>query len=123
MNMILCSENFDLIVTIVDKGFAEEVILASKKAGAEGGTIIGGRGCGIHDKAKIFGMAIEPEKEVVLTLIQNEKTDTVLQAIHDAAGLAKPGKGIAFVLEVSKTMGICHLLPGDPVEKKQEVDG
>lgn len=105
-----CHKKFDLIVTIVNKGFAEEVVDASKKAGAEGGTIIHGRGTGIHEVEKIFGIPIEPEKEIVLTLIESSKTDKVLEAISKAIELYKPGKGIAFVLDVKKTVGICHLL-------------
>jgi len=105
-----CKIKFDLIVTIVNKGFAEEVVEAAKKAGAEGGTIIDGRGTGIHENAKLFGIPIEPEKEIVLTLIDRTKTEKVLEAISNAAELEKPGKGIAFVLEVERTVGICHLI-------------
>lgn len=105
-----CSKKFDLIVTIVNAGYAEDVVEAAKKAGAEGGTIISGRGTGIHENAKIFGMSIEPEKEIVLTLIDRDKTKQVLSAVSDAVELNKPCKGIAFVLEVEKTVGICHLM-------------
>lgn len=104
-----CKGKFDLVVTIVDKGFAEEAVQASKKAGAEGGTILGGRGSGIHEQATLFGMSIEPEKEVLLTLIPRDKTEAVLAAINEAAGLDTPGKGIAFVLQVDKMLGVCHL--------------
>lgn len=107
------SENkiaFDLIVTIVNKGFAEEVVENSKKAGAEGGTIINGRGTGVHENLKLFGISIEPEKEIVLTLITKDKTDQVLCAISDAVHLDKPSNGIAFVLDVEKTAGIHHLI-------------
>lgn len=100
---------FDLIVTIVNRGNASEVVEASKRAGAEGGTILGGRGSGIHETAKLFGVPIEPEKDIVLTLIAHEKTEQVLQAISDQAGLDQAGKGIAFVLDVERTVGICHL--------------
>lgn len=99
---------FDLIVTIVNKGFAEDVIDASKTAGAEGGTIMTGRGQGIHEKAKIFGIMIEPEKDIVLTLIDKTKTEVVLSAICDAVNLKEPSNGVAFVLDVEKTAGICH---------------
>ncbi|MGI6318315.1 MAG: P-II family nitrogen regulator [Firmicutes bacterium] len=101
---------FDLIITIVNKGYAEKVVEASKKAGAEGGTIVLGRGTGIHEKAKLFGITIEPEKELILTLIKRELTQTVLDAIVTKADLCKPGKGIAFVLEIGKVVGISHLL-------------
>lgn len=103
---------FDLIVTIVNKGYAEEVIDASKAAGAEGGTIMNGRGQGIHEKAKIFGIQIEPEKDIVLTLIERSKSDEVLQAICEAVKLREPSNGVAFVLQVEKTAGICHDLKG-----------
>ncbi|NLF45221.1 MAG: P-II family nitrogen regulator [Syntrophomonadaceae bacterium] len=100
--------SFDLIVTIVNKGKAEKVVEVSKQAGAEGGTILFGRGTGIHEKAKLFGIPIEPEKEIVLTLIPRAKTQIVLDAILNHTDLCKPGKGIAFVLPVDKIAGIHH---------------
>lgn len=103
---------YDLIVTIVNKDNSEKVVEASKKAGAEGGTIIFGRGTGIHEHAKIFGITIEPQKELVLTLIDRDLTQEVLAAIVNAVDLNKPGKGIAFVIEVEKVVGINH-----PVKK------
>lgn len=102
------SENFQLIVSIVDKGSCDKVVEASRKAGAEGGTIIYGRGTGIREKTKLFSMLIEPEKEVILTLIPREKTKQVLQEIVEATELNQPGRGIAFVLDVESTAGICH---------------
>lgn len=101
-------KKYDLIVTIVEQGKAEEVIECAKKGGAEGGTILTGRGAGVHDTSKILGILIEPEKEVILTLIDNQKTEDVLNAIVDGMELEKPGKGIAFVLDVSAVAGIMH---------------
>jgi nitrogen regulatory protein PII len=105
-----CPIDFDLIVTIINRGFAEEVMSAAKAAGAEGGTIINGRGTGVHETATLFQIPIEPEKEIVLTLIDRQKTEKVLAAVTEAAQLNKPGKGVAFVVQVAKTVGICHLL-------------
>ncbi len=105
-----CPIKFDLIVTIVNNGSAEDVVAATKAAGAKGGTIMKGRGTGIHETAKLFGIPIEPEKEIVLTLIDVTKTNDALQAIYDAAQLNKPGNGITFSLDVEKTIGICHLI-------------
>jgi len=104
-----CQIEFDLIVTIVNRGFAEEVVTAAKAAGAEGGTIVNGRGTGVHENAKLFGITIEPEKEIVLTLIDRTKTKSVLEAVTKAVDLNKPGKGVAFVVAVEKAIGICHL--------------
>ena len=72
--------------------------------------MIFGRGKGIHEQQKIMGICIEPEKEVVLTLVPRDKEDTILTGIIKAAGLDKPGTGIAFVIPVEKVAGIVHAL-------------
>jgi nitrogen regulatory protein PII len=102
--------DFQLIITIVNKGKCGHVIDSSKKAGAEGGTIIPGRGSGIHEKAKLFSFVIEPEKDIVLTLVPADRTEKVLAAIVKATNLNEPGNGIAFVVDVEKTTGINHLI-------------
>ena len=100
---------FDLIVTIINKGHCDTVITASKEAGAEGGTIIPGRGTGIRENKKLWGIPIEPEKDIVLTIVPQEKTNSILKAIVQAGKLDKPGAGISFVLELKKVAGICHM--------------
>lgn len=103
---------FDLIVTIVNRGSAEDVIAASREAGAEGGTVVLGRGIGIHEKAKFLGIPIEPAKDIVLTVTPEEKTDRILEAIREKAELDKPGHGIGFVVPLKKVIGIAHLENG-----------
>ncbi|MGI5836698.1 MAG: P-II family nitrogen regulator [Chloroflexota bacterium] len=99
-----------LIVTIVRKGKAETVMDAARQAGAEGGTILNGRGTGIHEKASILGMAIEPEKEIVLILTPKAKVQRILESIGNSIEIEKPGRGLAFVIDVEKVIGICHNL-------------
>ena len=101
---------FQLIVTIVNKGYCGSVIDSSLEAGAEGGTIITGRGSGIHEKAKLFSFTIEPEKDIILTLVPADRAEKVLEAIVKASKLNEPGNGIAFVVDVEKTTGINHLI-------------
>ncbi|WP_416149097.1 P-II family nitrogen regulator [Salipaludibacillus sp. HK11] len=103
-------KGFDLIMTIVNKGNAGKVIDASTRGGAEGGTVLTGRGSGVHEKAKLLSIAIEPEKDVVLTLIKKSSTKDVLNAIEEDVKINEPGKGISFVLPVEQTVGIHHLM-------------
>ena len=58
----LVALNLHMIVTIVDGGMGEDVIDFSKEAGAAGGTILHGRGSGVHDSGKFLGLDISPEK-------------------------------------------------------------
>src|SRR5690625_577813 len=68
----------EAIFTIVDKGLSEQVLDAAKKAGATGGTVIHGRGSGTQEKAILFNIEIEPEKEIVLILAPVEDARTIV---------------------------------------------
>lgn len=103
---------FDLIVIIVDAGNAEDVLDAARRAGGEGATILHGRGSGIHEQKKIFNIPIEPEKDVVLLLVPEERTDGILKAIDEAVDLEKPGHGIGFVLPAKRVVGLSHRISG-----------
>jgi nitrogen regulatory protein PII len=97
-----------LIVTIVRRGWGETVLEASVKAGAQGGTVLFGRGAGIREHEKVFGIPIEPEKEIVLTMTYSDRTDAILEEIVRAVELNEPGMGLAFVLPVEKVVGVAH---------------
>lgn len=107
--MELSNLNFELIVTIVEKDMADDVIDAAKQGGAEGATVIYGRGSGIHEKAKFFGITIEPEKEIVLILVDKSIRPSVLKSIAKGIDIDKPGHGVSFVIDVEKVIGIHHL--------------
>ena len=109
------TNNASLIVTIVRKGWGSSGLQASVKAGARGGTVLFGRGAGVHEQEKIFGMSIEPEKEIVLTIVPVDQVDRILAEIVREADLEAPGHGMAFVLPVQKIVGVADsLLQGVP---------
>jgi nitrogen regulatory protein PII len=98
-----------LIVTIVRKGWGQPVLEASVKAGATGGTVLFGRGIGVNEKDTIFGIPIEPEKEIVLTLVPEEAAEGILDAVVREVELNEPGRGLAFIVPVTKVVGIPHI--------------
>jgi nitrogen regulatory protein P-II 1 len=83
----------DLIITIIKKGYAERIIEASREAGAEGATIMFGRGTGVHEQKKLLGIPIEPEKEIIFTVVPAEISGRVLEAIIKAGKLERPATG------------------------------
>lgn len=97
---------YHLITVIVDNDKGEDVIEAATKAGSKGGTIINGRGSGIHETSKLFSMQIEPEKEIVLILSEIERTDAIVSTIREQLEIEKPGNGIIYVQDVNRTYGI-----------------
>lgn len=103
----------ELIVTIVEKGVSSDVIDAANAGGAKGATILHGRGSGIHKKAQFFGLTIEPEKEVVLILVNSMIRETVMKSIAKGIDIEKPGNGVSFVLDVSDVIGTSMLSDND----------
>ena len=102
------------IVSIVRKGWGSLVLEATLKSGARGGTVLYGRGAGINEHEKIFGLSIEPEKEIVLTVARAGLIDTILEEIVRTAQLNETGRGIAFVVPVDRLVGVAHFMKRDP---------
>jgi nitrogen regulatory protein P-II 1 len=112
-------KKWSLIITIVRKGWGDKVLEASMKAGAEGGTILMGRGTGVHEQQKLLGIPIEPEKDIVFSVVHPDNSKAILQGIVQDCELEKPGTGIAFVVPVEKVVGILHL-PGKSKGEKSK---
>lgn len=102
--------NVVLIVSIVKKGWGDDIVKASCKAGAKGGTIVFGRGTGVHENKKLLGMLIEPEKEIVLTLAESENASRIIDSINEDVGLNKSGLGLGFVIPVKEVFGTAHII-------------
>ena len=97
---------YNAIITVVDRGRGEDVVEASKTAGARGATIIHARGSGIHETEVLFAMQIEPEKDMVLILAKNEICAEIISSIRSGLNIDEHGTGIIFTLGVSETYGL-----------------
>ena len=109
---------YDLILTIVNRGFADQVVDAAREAGAHGGTVFYARGTGIHELEKFFAISIQPEKEVVMNIVRHEETQEIMRSIVDAAGLKTEGKGLSFSLPIADVAGIAHFVEMDAKKAK-----
>ncbi len=94
------------IFVVVDRGKAEYVLDSAIAAGAKGATIINARGSGIHEQKVLFSFPIEPEKEILLIIAENETAENIIDAILREHKIDEPGRGILFVLDVNKTFGL-----------------
>ena len=91
----------DMITVIVNKGYADDVMFAARKAGATGGTVINARGTAREDDEKFFGVHIVPEKDMLMIVVEHDKKEAVLSAIKEVKCLKEPGMGIAFCSPVT----------------------
>lgn len=99
-------KKFELVVSIVNRGHSDAVVEAAREAGANGGTIIYGRGTSPFEKDSIMGVSIQPEKEIIMTLTPTENKNNIMQAVVEGGKLDENGMGICFSLPVNQVRGI-----------------
>ena len=107
---------YDMIVAIIGRGFSDYVVSAARDAGATGATIVYGRGTADADK-QVFGISLQPERELVLILVKSNERRTIMQAISDKTSLMEEGRGFCFSLPVSEVFGLKRVAE----QKKEQI--
>ncbi len=110
---------FKVILALVNDDYQEEVINAAKTAGATGATILNARGEGIHKHKSFFGLSMETQKDMLLFLVEDCKSNDIMDAIHKAGHLDEHGNGIAFSWMVDRAIGLESQLPTMEKDAKQ----
>jgi nitrogen regulatory protein PII len=96
------------IVAIVERGKADAIVEKAKKAGANGATILYGRGTGQEEAFKLFNLHIEASKEIIVILSDTNTYRPIYDTIVEAGKLNDPGTGIIFTIPVSELTGLHH---------------
>ena len=65
----MSDKNFQVIVCIVNNGFADEAMDAARAVGARGGTVMSARGTANLEAEKAFHIQIQPEKEMIMIFL------------------------------------------------------
>lgn len=99
-----------LITCVVQRGRADKLVKAALAAGANAATVFFARGMGIRERLGLLGLAIVPEKEVILIVCREALVQPLLDALTQAGGLDVPGHGVAYVTAIEGAVG---LLPTD----------
>jgi len=109
----------EVIFCVVNAGFSESVMDAAREFGARGGTVIHARGTANTEAERLFGITVQPEKEIVMILVPSEIKDDILHALYRAVGLKTPGQGIAFSMPVDAAVG---LWGGESAKKEKKTE-
>ena len=113
------NNKYEVIICVVNSGFSEAVMDAAREVGARGGTVIRARGTANLEAEKLFGIAIQPEKEIVMILIESKLKNDILHALYNAVGLNTPGQGIAFTMPVDDVVGLTDFTSFDKEKQNQ----
>lgn len=101
---------FKLIVALVEDERTDGILKAARDAGATGSTVINNaRGEGLKKARGIFGMEISAQRDVLLFLVEEHISRSILEAIAKVGEFDEtPGTGIAFQVDVEDAIGVQH---------------
>ena len=97
---------YELIIAVTNRGYDQEVMDAARIAKATGGTIINAKGFALSTVEKFFGVTLQREKEIILILAQSDRTNDIMKAIAEKAGLDTPAGAVSFSMPVSNVEGL-----------------
>lgn len=100
------NEQIEMIVAVINRGYSDYVIDASRDAGATGATVLYGRSSIKKDDLELNGVALQAEKEIVLILVKKSIRKKVMQEISDRTHLQERGNGICFCIPVNEVKGL-----------------
>ena len=97
---------YSLLVTAMQKGFAQDAMEAARTAGAAGGTVLSAATIDDKKAEQLIGVTLQKETDILLILVKNVAKDAITQAILQKAGLKTNGGGVAFSLPVDDIAGV-----------------
>lgn len=92
-----------LIVSVVDRGNADESVRAAIRAGAQAATVFIGRGADAEQHVGASGLAVRAEKEIIVTVVEAEIAGGVVRAMAEVS--ATQG-GFVARMPVARVVGL-----------------
>ncbi len=99
------NSNMKALYIVVNMGFAEKIVEYIRSQGSCGATIINARRYSFQHK-EIMGISTDKEKEIVLTIVDNDTSERIMQSIKQYSGFKTEAHGICFTLPVSSAVGL-----------------
>jgi len=109
---------YELIVVVINAGYADTVMDAAREAGAGGGTVLHAKGTGSMRGEKFYNMRFADEKDMVYIVAHKSEKAAVMKAVSRKAGPDSEARGICFSLPISSVMGLRSRVMDDAESEK-----
>jgi len=103
-----------LITCIVQRGLADDIVKASREAGAQGATVFYARGTGVRERLGLLGVAVDVEKEIIHVVVATDQAGRIFESMFLAGKLDTPGMGFMYITRLDQA---ATYIPPDIVEK------
>ena len=93
-----------LLVTVVDRQKGEFYLDVISQFQVNCQLVVGGLGTASSELVELLGL--EPHKAVILSVVREDLTDTIMNTLEDKFVTIRNGKGVAFAIPLSSVIGV-----------------
>ena len=93
-----------LLVTIVERPKGELYLDVISQFDVNCQLAMGGLGTATSDLVELLGL--EPHKAVILSVVREDRMDTIMNCLEEKFATIRNGKGIAFAVPLSSVIGV-----------------
>ena len=93
-----------LLVTIVERPKGEFYLDVISQFNVNCQLVVPGLGTATSELVELLGL--EPHKAVILSVVREDMTDTVMNCLEDKFATIRNGKGISFAIPLSSVIGV-----------------
>ena len=93
-----------LLFTVVDRAKGEFYLDVISQFDVNCQMVMGGLGTANSDLVNLLGLNIH--KAVILSVVREDMTETIMNCLEDKFATIKKGKGIAFAVPLSSVIGV-----------------
>ena len=97
-------QKLKLLVTVVDRSKGEFYLDVLSQYEVNCQMLL--QGTGTAQSELLDALGLTPHKAVILSVIRENRTDTIMQVLEDKFATIKNGKGIAFAVPLSSVIGV-----------------
>ena len=97
---------YELIVVVLNAGYADMGMDAAREAGAGGGTVLHAEGTGSTRSEAVCSVRFADEKDMIYIVAHKSEKAAIMKAVSQKAGPSTEARGICFSLPISDVMGL-----------------
>jgi hypothetical protein len=98
-------KRIEILFTIMDSGKGGEVVKSLRECGVTYNLMAVGYGASAHNLTDFLGFSSDFDKDIVLSVVTEDRIHEVLSMLHYKFDMDKPDKGIAFTVPISGVSG------------------
>lgn len=96
----------ELIIVILNEGYADVVMDAARSAGATGGTVLHAKGTAKGRTEKFYGVSLAEEKDMIYIVAPSSNKSNIMKEINRICGVETPSGAVSFSVPVTEVAGI-----------------